>query len=207
MIADGSKLNPFPVGSISVSKQQAGTKENLQCSNRGLCDNSVGFCGCSTNFDTSNGYNQPGTRGDCGYTLATIQGCPGSIQCSAHGVCSGFPTFVCDCANGWTGADCSTKTCASGTSWFVYPSGENQAHLYENNECSDMGVCDRASGSCTCMNGFTGAACDRMICPGSPVDCNGHGSCADMYTLATMAKVFGFLKVNCSLQLTILFLF
>jgi hypothetical protein len=51
-----------------------------------------------------------------------------------------------------------------------------------------MGTCDRGLGTCACNNGFTGAACELMACPGTLQECNGHGQCLDM---ATLAKTFG----------------
>merc|ERR1711939_600334 len=36
------------------------------------------------------------------------------------------------------------------------------------------GTCDRKSGMCKCQDGFQGASCNRMDCPG---DCSGHGRC------------------------------
>lgn len=92
---------------------------------------------------------------------------------------------MCDCSDGWQGADCSLKTCPSGKSWFMRPTAENVAHL-THTECSDMGTCDRVSGECACVDGFGGAACDRMYCPGtaSETPCNGHGQCVTMSMLA-----------------------
>jgi hypothetical protein len=92
-----------------VVVQTLGTKENEECSNRGICDSSFGVCTCATYFSTSDGYNNPGQRGDCGYTAAIIQNCPGTFSCSAHGVCRGNPTYSCQCSDGWTGGDCSLR--------------------------------------------------------------------------------------------------
>lgn len=94
---------------LTVSKSVVGSKENIMCSNRGICDEVSGKCGCSTNFDSSNGYGGTGTRGDCGYPTTTIQYCPGSISCSGHGSCNGAPTYTCSCQSGWTGGDCSER--------------------------------------------------------------------------------------------------
>jgi len=66
-----------------------------------------------------------------------------------------------------------------------------------------MGTCDRVSGECDCVDGFEGAACDRMSCPGSSTAttaaaasdgdgsyaasdsaCSGHGQCVTMAMLA-----------------------
>lgn len=81
------------------------------------------------------------------------------------------------------------------------PTAENVAHLTRS-ECSDMGTCDRVSGECDCVDGFEGAACDRMSCPGSSsgtaaaasdgdgsyaasdTACSGHGQCVTMAMLA-----------------------
>ncbi len=51
-------------------------------------------------------------------------------------------------------------------------SNGNTAHQLV--ECSARGVCDRVSGSCACVEGYTGDACQRTVCPN---DCSGHGVC------------------------------
>ena len=48
-------------------------------------------------------------------------------------------------------------------------------------ECSNQGICDHASGTCNCASGYTGAACDKRLCPN---DCSGHGRCLSMRVLA-----------------------
>ena len=176
---------------LSVSKQTTGTKEFSQCSNRGFCDTTSGYCVCNINYDTSNGYDQAGIRGDCGYATATIQVCPGAIACSAHGVCGGNPTYKCDCNDGWTGSDCSSRLCPKDVAWFGLPNADDEAHLFESVECSNMGTCDRAAGTCSCEEGFTGAACQQLTCPGGAELCTGHGQCLDMTSLAELATVNG----------------
>lgn len=176
---------------LTVVEQTKGTKEDLECSNRGICEPTTGTCSCSTNYDTSDGYNDAGTRGDCGYATSTIQYCPGSVSCSGHGECAGNPTYKCSCMDGWTGADCSEKVCNSDLIWFGLPEDTNIAHLGTFDECSSMGVCDRSTGICTCSTGFTGAACERLACPGDSTSCNDHGQCLDMSTLATLSTVNG----------------
>jgi hypothetical protein len=195
MVPDRSllaNLNPVSGATIlSVSKQITGSKENRPCSGRGLCDTTSGFCVCNINYDTSNGYDQPGIRGDCGYATATIQVCPGAIACNAHGVCAGNPTYKCDCDDGWTGSDCSERLCPKDVAWFTLPNADNEAHLFESVECSNMGFCDRASGVCSCNEGFTGAACQQLTCSGGVELCTGHGQCLDMTSLAELATVNG----------------
>lgn len=115
----------------------------------------------------------------------------GLTSCSGHGLCSGNPTYACSCSSGWTGADCSERTCPSNVNWFTLPSADNVAHLTELVECGGMGICDRTTGICTCSTGFTGAACERFSCPGSVMDCNGNGKCYTMQKLATLATVNG----------------
>lgn len=41
-------------------------------------------------------------------------------------------------------------------------------------ECAGQGVCDRATGLCTCNPGYEGYACERTKCPNT---CSGHGVC------------------------------
>jgi len=121
-------------------------------------------------------------------TLAAIVGfasaaCPNA--CSGHGTCNAMDH--CDCyaesteANAgklWEGADCSLMTCPKGTSWsqlVIAADGsyDNSKHK-ANAECSDGGICDRATGECTCFAGYEGSSCQRTICPN---DCSGHGTC------------------------------
>lgn len=81
----------------------------------------------------------------------------------------------------WQGADCSRRTCPRGTSWSVIgpeeggntPLGHICTHKTKV-ECSDQGLCDRATGLCECFPGFNGHACQRTECPDG---CSGHGTC------------------------------
>lgn len=172
-------------------KSRKGTKEADACAGRGLCDSSTGVCDCfDTNGDvygSSNGYGGPGVRGDCGYPVAgPIESCPGALQCSGHGVCD-ETSLRCSCSDGWTGGDCSERTCPKGLSWFSYPTDENTAHsVYAT--CSDMGICDSATGVCKCHAAFYGEACEYMSCGGG---CSGHGRCLSMAELALRAESNG----------------
>lgn len=196
LVSDVSKLrysSSLSSAMVTVSEVVKGSKENIACSGRGVCDYSSGVCNCEPDFDTSNGYNKAGLRGDCGYSTAQrVSVCPGLLACSAHGRCSGPPKYVCECASDWTGADCSERVCPFGPAWIAYPHADDD-HLHDiQTECSNAGDCDRSSGLCVCREGFTGAACDRLDCPrGAPSEsadsfCSGHGRCLDMASLATM---------------------
>lgn len=197
LLADKRKLllnSNIASSAITITKNIVGTKENSFCSNRGVCNTKDGVCECSLGFDTSNGYNAPGTRGDCGYMFDLIQYCPGLISCSGHGKCNGNPTYKCDCNDGWSGSDCSERTCPFGLSWFSLPDDDNNAHISKQTECSTAGDCNRETGECSCLPGFGGKSCERLVCPileDSKAICSGHGQCFNMKTLATYAEVNG----------------
>lgn len=137
------------------------------------------------------------------FSLAALVGlanaaCPNS--CSGHGTCDRYDACTCFLETPinatqfrgatiemeWTGADCSRRTCPRGVSWSkaslgfrdgVALDGANEdlvcAHQTEQ-ECSDQGLCDRATGLCSCFPGYTGSSCQRTACPD---DCSGHGTC------------------------------
>jgi hypothetical protein len=61
----------------------------------------------------------------------------------------------------------------------------NTAHEYR--ECSAKGICDRASGLCSCFEGYEGSACQRASCPtGTNGVCSGHGTCNTIKEIAKM---------------------
>jgi len=55
----------------------------------------------------------------------------------------------------------------------------NEGHFYS--ECSNKGLCDRATGECVCYDGYTGSSCQRSACPN---DCSGHGVCRTVAEIA-----------------------
>jgi len=54
-------------GSISSAQEVLGTKEEAECSNRGICNRRSGRCKCFTGYCSSDGAVSIGRRGDCGY--------------------------------------------------------------------------------------------------------------------------------------------
>lgn len=105
-----------------------------------------------------------------------IHNCPN--QCSSNGYCKSN----CTCFPGFHGVDCSLRVCPSGRAWVDLPHNDNLAHA-NFTECSNMGKCNRLSGECECNFGYTGAACERLLCPigtnsrNAIVPCSGHGIC------------------------------
>ena len=93
--------------------------------------------------------------------------------CTGHGRC--IEVNRCECFNMWTGGDCSLRKCPMGIAWADVAIQDDQAH--QVTECSNRGHCDHKSGECVCMEGYEGAACERMICP---ADCDAHGQCHSM---------------------------
>lgn len=59
----------------------------------------------------------------------------------------------------------------------------NTAHYYM--ECSNKGICDRSSGTCECLPGYEGSACQRASCPSNENGvCSGHGVCNTIKEIA-----------------------
>ena len=54
---------------ISIKEYQAGTKEYIECSGRGLCDYTTGLCSCFTGYGASDGQGSEGLLDNCGYVL------------------------------------------------------------------------------------------------------------------------------------------
>lgn len=112
-------------------------------------------------------------------------------NCNGHGTCMGA-TSTCACYQGWGSSsdvtlyrapDCSARVCPSGPAWADVPTSTTLAH--QQAECSNRGTCDRLSGVCNCFPGFSGAACDRMLCPN---DCSGHGQCVSIKEMARLSN-------------------
>ena len=102
----------------------------------------------------------------------------------AHAVATLLRSDFCKCFDDWTGFNCNARVCPFGLGWATrnsldlfdmstpnYPSG---MHAYE--ECSGVGACDRSTGICICVAGYTGLGCRRAECPNK---CSGNGICVD----------------------------
>lgn len=171
--------------SLTITTPTPGTREEAYCSNRGLCDFSSGICVCNPGFSGSNGAGGVGTRGDCGFGTATACPMSNGYVCNNRGVCDSTgiaPTFRCTCDQGFSGYDCSLRTCPQGAAWFDGATAPDTAHAMA--PCSNRGTCDTRTGLCLCSAIFTGSACDVLKCPGASTPCNGHGTCKTMQQLA-----------------------
>lgn len=169
---------------------QRGTKEWLECSGRGTCNTLIGLCTCAPNFGPSNGLGDSGTILDCGYysgtALTICPGITGSVaRCYNRGQCSGSPLYRCACDAGFGGYDCSQLLCPTGRAWVEEPKVNDVAH---NSivQCSNAGICNSA-GTCRCLAGVEGAACQRMSCPTSNgAVCSSRGVCRSLRELAAL---------------------
>ena len=60
------------VDAFEVSEYRAGSKQDVACANRGLCDADTGLCSCFAGFGSSAGQGGPGSLRDCGYPLPLL---------------------------------------------------------------------------------------------------------------------------------------
>jgi len=113
-----------------------------------------------------------------------------TFDCYGNGVCGGLAgNWTCTCHQGFYG-DCQARTCPKGKAWFHEPHADELAHDVDL-ECSNMGVCNRNTGQCSCRSGFEGSACERFSCPltetpdgASQFTCASFGRCLSLRDLA-----------------------
>jgi hypothetical protein len=107
-------------------------------------------------------------------------GCPN--KCSQNGTCT--PLGICSCNSGFTGGDCSIRTC---------PSGIALDMTHKNLPCSGRGTC--VNGNCVCSAGFTGSACERSKLDKVSRTClQSENTTSHHFVVNTTAKCFR----NCS---------
>lgn len=121
--------------------------------------------------------------------LQISSSCPNS--CNSNGICTNGSLQLCSCFPGFHGVDCSIRLCPAGIAWVDFPNADNSAHS-DYTQCSNMGNCNTLTGLCECRFGFSGPACDMMLCPlgnaptshmavgGGYLPCNGNGRCVSL---------------------------
>lgn len=181
-----------------------------------VCQNSCsghGTCVADSTCQCEEGFSGP----DC-----SIEACPAS--CSGKGECV---DGACCCDTWWTGADCATPTCTDSCNGHGTCSAPDTCacHADETNgfwtgeycnscqegysgasctfkncpsDCSGKGTCDGTTGTCTCVDNWSGEACNvfapDMSKLAPKVECRLPGP--DLVPGATAAIVFGFENVN-----------
>eukprot|EP01036_Dinobryon_divergens_P024957 gene24957-33456_t len=126
----------------------------VECSNKGICDRSTGYCNCFTGYDglacqRSVCPDHCNYRGACfpEKMLADKAGRDYSLPWDAMKIVG------CLCDKGFRGPACELQEC---------PSGSDPMNGYGNEQgrdCSGRGTCDYEKGYCTCFTGFYGNKC------------------------------------------------
>lgn len=108
-------------------------------------------------------------------------------DCSQHGTCDA--NLKCSCFAGYTGQDCSLRTCPSGVAWSGKAGsllGSSVVHALA--ECANAGLCNRKTGACACSAGFSGVACEVTSCPRS---CSASGACTGIDVISRNLGYYG----------------
>lgn len=108
--------------------------------------------------------------------------CPN--DCNLVGTCDPG-TQKCTCPYPWDGSyDCTEMSCPKHVPYFR-KTRTNAALQERGVECSGVGLCDRATGTCVCEEGYTGTGCERTKCPSiTDFDCNSRGKCISLGRLS-----------------------
>lgn len=125
-------------------------------------------------------------------------GCRALNYCNNQGHCD-HKTSTCTCFEGYGSwfdrlkmvsddflPDCSARACPVGPAVGSIPK-DLSTGLHREVECSNVGTCNRASGTCVCPPGFEGDSCARRSCPRGRNGevCSGRGRCKPMHRLAS----------------------
>lgn len=153
-------------------ESQDGTREYVECSNRGNCAYDRGECECLPGFTSSDGAGNPGSRNDCGHRYTS------NLRV--------------------TTTDASYSSFDNGTVLYYDTDGSivdtttNCPFVQNVGVCSGHGACQLSDNTCDCYDGYTGPACDRRTCGSTTMwfgevgststhtnsaECGGIGSC------------------------------
>jgi hypothetical protein len=130
-----------------------GTKNYVECSNRGQCDYDSGQCKCVPGFESSDGLGGRGHRGDCGHRYES------NVRFVHHEAL--YNTSADSIPKVYT-ADFTPEGTVGFTNCPVVP---------DVGICSNHGRCEPGvstnTNSCKCDPGWTGILCNRKTCPSS----------------------------------------
>ena len=105
--------------------------------------------------------------------------CPNN--CNQRGTCDKYS--ACHCSTGYQAGDCSQRSCPLGAAWSDQAIGIDNAH--NPAVCSNRGTCDYSTGTCNCLQGFSGSACEYLSCASS---CSNNGKCYSMQNFASKTR-------------------
>lgn len=140
------------------------------CSGNGDCM-AKDMCNCYNNFQGNDC-----SERTCLFSYAHVDTPRGDLNMDQNRMSVGpAPT------TGWILTD--SQQAPAGTYEYFHPAAaDHEAHFYL--ECASKGIYDRASGLCTCFDGYEGNGCARTTCPNK---CNGHGTCHSIRQLGEKA--------------------
>lgn len=148
-----------------------------------------------------------------GSSNAIGSGCDDLNHCNGNGICD-YCTSTCSCFDDFGSEfdksrtiahdfapDCSSRTCPVGPSFGTIVQydkliGNQDYHMHKEMECSSNGVCNRKNGHCKCNLGYSGIACEKRTCPGTPSECSGRGKCFSMSRLAKVSTALPLSSVS-----------
>ena len=92
--------------------------------------------------------------------------CPGDGKCSNQGICDVF-TGTCTCNSGFQGDMCQGKNFLLLINdlmmKYILSFLSTEVQCPGDSTCSNQGICDVSTGSCTCNSGFQGDMCHSNI--------------------------------------------
>ena len=92
-----------------------------------------------------------------------------------HGTCDS-KEGKCSCSSSWHEDDCSSNSTKEEEEEEEKPSRQDCIAKNDNTTCSNHGHCTE-NFLCQCAVGYVGEFCEISLCPGSPKQCSGHGTC------------------------------
>jgi hypothetical protein len=146
------------VAVFALMAAYAAAECNNMCSGHGVCGANDG-CVCYRNWRAADC-----SERTCQYGVSFVDTAQGDLD--HDGIIDSPATSV---VTQWA----PSNTLGTFEQYFNFAAQEAHAYM----ECSNKGLCDRATGECVCFDGYEGSACQRTVCPNA---CSGHGVCRNM---------------------------